>query len=43
MKRSTVYARVKEGRIKAVHFDGTKRIPRSELLRYINSAQPVAA
>jgi excisionase family DNA binding protein len=42
-EKSTIYSRVKEGRIKAVHFDGTKRIPRTQLLRYVNSAQPVTA
>jgi excisionase family DNA binding protein len=42
-EKSTIYARVKEGRIKAVRIDGSKRIPRSELLRIISAAQPVAA
>jgi excisionase family DNA binding protein len=42
-EKSTIFSRVKEGRIKAVELDGQKRITRSELLRYINSAHPVAA
>jgi excisionase family DNA binding protein len=29
-QRSTVYSRIKEGRLKAVRIDGSKRIPRSE-------------
>jgi excisionase family DNA binding protein len=42
-EKSTLYARVKAGRIKTVQLDGAKRISRSELLRYINAAQPVSA
>jgi excisionase family DNA binding protein len=42
-ERSTVYARIKQGRLRAVRIDGSKRIPRSELLRIISAAQPVAA
>ena len=42
-ERSTVYSRVKQGRLKAIRLDGSVKIPRSELLRYIASATPVAA
>jgi excisionase family DNA binding protein len=42
-ERTTVYSRIKAGRLKAVRIDGSKRIPRSELLRVISAAQPVAA
>ena len=42
-EKSTMYARVKAGRIRAVELDGAKRIPRSELLRYIRSARPATA
>jgi excisionase family DNA binding protein len=42
-EKSTIYSRVKAGRIKTVQIDGAKRIPRSELLRYINAAQSVSA
>lgn len=35
-ERSTIYSRVKEGRIKpTILADGAKRIARSELLRYV--------
>jgi excisionase family DNA binding protein len=43
-ERSTIYSRVRDGRIKTVRVDGAKRITRSELLRYVGAgAQPVAA
>ena len=42
-EKSTMYSRVRAGRIKAIELDGMKRIPRSELLRYIRSARPVSA
>jgi excisionase family DNA binding protein len=38
-EKSTIYNRVKEGRIKAVQLDGTRRITRSEVLRYISAAR----
>lgn len=41
-ERSTVYARIKAGRLKAVRFDGAVRIPRSELHRYLSTATPLA-
>lgn len=40
-ERSTVYSRIKQGRLKAVEIDGSKRVPRSELLRYLGQAKPV--
>jgi excisionase family DNA binding protein len=42
-ERSTVYARVKTGRLKAIRLDGSVKIPRSELVRYIASATPLTA
>jgi excisionase family DNA binding protein len=42
-EKSTIYNRIKAGRLKAVRIDGSKRIPRSEVLRHISAAQPVAA
>jgi excisionase family DNA binding protein len=42
-ERSTVYARVKSGRLRAFRLDGSVKIPRSELVRYIASATPVTA
>jgi excisionase family DNA binding protein len=40
-ERSTIYDRIKTGRLKAVRLDGTKRIPRSELVRLIATAVPL--
>jgi excisionase family DNA binding protein len=43
-ERSTIYSRVKAGRIgTATLTDGAKRIPRSELLRYVGSSSAHAA
>jgi excisionase family DNA binding protein len=42
-ERSTIYSRIKEGRLKAVRIDGSKRIARSELVRLISAAVPVTA
>jgi excisionase family DNA binding protein len=43
-ERSSIYARVKEGKIRTVKFaDGAKRIPRSELLRYVGNGKPAQA
>jgi excisionase family DNA binding protein len=42
-ERSTVYSRVKAGRLKAIRLDGSVKIPRSELVRYIASATPLSA
>jgi excisionase family DNA binding protein len=43
-EKSTLYSRAKEGRIRTVVIDGAKRVPRSELLRYIGAAtQPAHA
>jgi excisionase family DNA binding protein len=37
-ERSTIYSRVRAGRIKTVRVDGAKRVTRSELLRYVGAA-----
>jgi excisionase family DNA binding protein len=42
-ERSTVYARVKAGRLKAIRLDGSVKIPRSELAKYLATATPVTA
>jgi excisionase family DNA binding protein len=42
-ERSTVYDRVKQGRLAAVRLDGRVRIPREEVKRYLSTATPVAA
>jgi excisionase family DNA binding protein len=44
VERSTFYNRVKSGRIKPTTFsDGTKRVARSEILRYVGVASPAQA
>ena len=40
-ERSTVFDRIKNGRLKAVKLDGRVRIPRSEVVRYLAQATPV--
>jgi excisionase family DNA binding protein len=42
-ERSTIYARIKAGRLRGIRLDGSVKIPRSELVRYIASAQPLSA
>ena len=42
-ERSTVFDRIKNGRLKAVKLDGRVRIPRSEVVRYLAQATPVSA
>jgi excisionase family DNA binding protein len=42
-ERSTVFDRIKNGRLKAVKLDGRVRMPRSELARYLAQATPVQA
>jgi excisionase family DNA binding protein len=42
-ERSTVYSRIKQKRLAAIRLDGSVKIPRSELLRYIASATPLSA
>jgi excisionase family DNA binding protein len=42
-EKSTIYGRVKAGRIQTVLVDGAKRITRSELLRYVHSAPSAVA
>jgi excisionase family DNA binding protein len=42
-ERSTIYARVKAGRLRGIRLDGSVKIPRSELLRYIAAATPLSA
>jgi excisionase family DNA binding protein len=37
-EKSTIYSRVKEGRIRTIPIDGAKRVSRSELVRYIGVA-----
>jgi excisionase family DNA binding protein len=41
-ERSTVYSRVKQGRLKGIRLDGSVKIPRSELIKYIASASPIS-
>jgi excisionase family DNA binding protein len=43
IERSTLRSRIKAGRLAAVRIDGSIRVPRSELVRYIAAATPVAA
>jgi excisionase family DNA binding protein len=43
IERSTLRSRIKAGRLAAVRIDGSIRVPRSELVRYIAAAKPVAA
>jgi excisionase family DNA binding protein len=42
-EKSTVYDRIKNGRLGAVRLDGAIRVPRSELVKYIAAATPVSA
>jgi excisionase family DNA binding protein len=42
-ERSTVFDRIKNGRLKAVKLDGRVRIPRSEVIRYLAQATPISA
>ncbi|HZZ22023.1 MAG TPA: helix-turn-helix domain-containing protein [Roseiarcus sp.] len=42
-ERSTVYDRVREGRLAAVRLDGRYRIPRDEIQRYLATATRVTA
>lgn len=42
-ERSTIYARIKSGRIAAVRLDGAVRVPASSLEKYLATAQPVMA
>jgi excisionase family DNA binding protein len=42
-ERSTVFDRIKNGRLKAVKLDGRVRIPRSEVVRYLAQATPISA
>lgn len=43
-ERSSIYRRVKDGLIGTVRMaDGAKRIPRSELLRYVGNGNPAQA
>ena len=40
-KPTTLFSRIKEGRLRAVKLDGRVRVPRSELARYLAQATPV--
>ena len=42
-ERSTIYSRIKAGRIDAVRLDGALRVPASSLEKYVATAQPVTA
>jgi excisionase family DNA binding protein len=42
-ERSTVYSRIKQKRLAAIRLDGSVKIPRSELLKYLATATPVSA
>jgi excisionase family DNA binding protein len=42
-ERTTLFARIKSGRLRAVRLDGRIKIPRSELAKYLASAQPLSA
>jgi excisionase family DNA binding protein len=41
IERSTLRSRIKAGRLAAVRLDGSVKIPRSELVKYIASATVV--
>jgi excisionase family DNA binding protein len=41
-ERTTLFARIKAGRLKAVRLDGRVRIPRSEVVRYLAQATPLS-
>ena len=41
-ERSTIYSRIKHGRLRAVRIDGTVRVPRSELARILATATPLS-
>jgi excisionase family DNA binding protein len=43
IERSTLRSRIKAGRLAAVRIDGSIRVPRSELVRYIAAATPISA
>jgi excisionase family DNA binding protein len=43
VERSTLRSRIKAGKLVAVRLDGSIRVPRSELVRYIAAAMPVSA
>jgi excisionase family DNA binding protein len=43
IERSTLRSRIKGGRLAAVRIDGSIRVSRSELIKYIASATPVTA
>jgi excisionase family DNA binding protein len=40
-ERSTLYSRIKAGRLAAVRLDGRVRIPRDEVQKYLAQATPV--
>jgi excisionase family DNA binding protein len=40
-ERSTLYSRIKTGRLQAVKLDGAPKIPRSEIKRYLSTATPL--
>jgi excisionase family DNA binding protein len=41
VERSTLRSRIKAGRLAAVRIDGSIRVPRSSLVRYLTTATPV--
>jgi excisionase family DNA binding protein len=41
IERSTLRSRIKAGRLAAVRIDGSIRVPRSSLVRYLAQATPV--
>jgi excisionase family DNA binding protein len=43
VERSTLRSRIKAGRLAAVRLDGSIRVPRSELIKYIATATPISA
>jgi excisionase family DNA binding protein len=42
-ERTTLFNRIKAGRLNAVKHDGRVKIPRSELARYLATATPLSA
>jgi excisionase family DNA binding protein len=40
-ERSTLRSRIRAGRLKGIRLDGSVKIPRSELLKYIATATPI--
>jgi excisionase family DNA binding protein len=43
IQRTTFYSRLKAGRFRAVRIEGSIRVPRGELVKYLAQATPISA